>query len=100
MDEKVQTNSKSVISLTLGILSIVIPLIGIVLGVIGIIYSRIGIKEIEESHENGRGLATSGFICSIIGIVINVLWILLAALSFFSYTNLEFELQFISIEFK
>ncbi|PKR83619.1 DUF4190 domain-containing protein [Heyndrickxia camelliae] len=94
MDEKGRTtNSKSVISLTLGILSIVIPFIGVVLGVIGIIYSRIGIKEIEETNENGRGLATSGFICSIIGIIIHLLWILFIILSIYMFTNVEFEVM-------
>lgn len=99
MVEKTRTNSKSVISLTLGILSIVIPIIGLVLGVIGLIISRKGIKEIEKTNENGRGLAISGFVCSIVGIIIHLIWILLAILSFYSYSNLRFELQFISIQF-
>ena len=88
MVEKTQTNSKSVISLTLGVLSIVIPAIGLVLGIIGIVISRIGKKEIEKTNENGRGLATAGFICSIVGIAIHLFWILLAILSFYSYSNL------------
>lgn len=88
MVEKEQTNSKSVISLTLGILSIVIPIIGLVLGVIGLVISRIGIKEIKKTNENGRGLAISGFICSIVGIVIHFIWIFLAVLSFYLYSNM------------
>lgn len=99
MVERGKTNSKSVISLTLGILSIVIPFIGVILGIIGIVFSRIGIKEIKETNENGRGLATSGFICSIIGIVIHLLWILFAILSIYMFTNVEYELQFISVSF-
>ncbi|MFJ5717818.1 DUF4190 domain-containing protein [Neobacillus sp. NPDC093127] len=82
-----RTNTKSVISLILGILSIVIPTFGIVLGIIGLVISRIGIREIENLNENGRGLATSGFICSIIGIAINLFWILLAIWLFYSYSN-------------
>ncbi|MGE8204664.1 DUF4190 domain-containing protein [Heyndrickxia sp. NPDC080065] len=97
MVEKAQTNSKSVISLTLGILSIIIPIIGLLLGVIGLVISRISIKEIEETNENGRGLATSGFICSIIGIIIHSVWIFLVILSLYLYTNVRFELQFIFI---
>ena len=99
MVEKAQTNSKSVASLTLGILSIIIPTIGIILGIIGIVVSRMGKREIEKTNENGRGLATSGFVCSIVGIVIQTFWILLAIVSYFSYSNVGFELQFISTQF-
>ena len=89
MAEKTQTNSKSVISLTLGILSIVIPAIGLILGIIGIVISKKGLKEIEKTNENGKGLATSGFICSIVGIVLHLVWILLAIILFYSYSNVE-----------
>ncbi|MBS4201106.1 DUF4190 domain-containing protein [Bacillus sp. FJAT-49732] len=87
MVEKAQTNSKSVISLTLGILSIFIPMFGIALGVIGLVFSRIGIKEIEKTNENGRGIATAGFICSIVGAVIHLLWILLDIFNWSSFSN-------------
>ncbi len=70
MGEKAETNSKSIISLTLGILSIVIPLIGLVLGTIGLVFSRKATKEIVKTIENGKGLATAGLICSIVGIII------------------------------
>ena len=99
MVEKARTNSKSVASLTLGILSIIIPTIGLVLGIIGIVISRMGKREIEQTNENGKGLATSGFICSIVGIAIQGFWILLAILSYYSFSNMEFELQFISTQF-
>ncbi|MGM8365416.1 DUF4190 domain-containing protein [Virgibacillus sp. W0181] len=99
MDEKVQTNSKSVISLTLGILSIVLPIIGLIIGFIGLVISRKSLKEIEKTNERGRGLAISGFICSIVGVVIHFLWILLAILFFYLYASVDFELQFISFPF-
>ncbi|MBS4171682.1 DUF4190 domain-containing protein [Bacillus sp. FJAT-49736] len=94
---EVRTNTKAVVSLTLGILSIVIPFIGLVLGIIGVVISRMGLKEIESSNENGRGLAISGFICSLVGIVIYVFWIFLAIFSYYSFTNVEFNLEFISL---
>jgi hypothetical protein len=64
---KTQTNSNSVISLTLGVLSILIPHIGLILGVV---VSRKATKEIVKTNEGGSGLATSGLICSVVGIII------------------------------
>jgi len=74
--EKSETNNKSVASLILGILSILLPLIGIVTGVIGIFFSKYATKEILETKESGKGLATSGLICSVVGIVIQLLLVL------------------------
>lgn len=76
MVEKTQTNSSSVISLTLGILSLLIPVIGFVLGIIGVVFSRKAKKEIDLTGEGGRGLATSGLICSVVGITIQIFTLL------------------------
>lgn len=73
MDHRNQTNSKSVISLTLGILSILIPLIGLLLGIIGVVFSRQAANEIAFSNETGSGFATAGFVCSVIGIILQTL---------------------------
>ncbi|MDX1807464.1 MAG: DUF4190 domain-containing protein [Paenisporosarcina sp.] len=70
MNERSQTNSKSVISLTLGIISIVIPIIGLVIGIIGVVVSRKAAKEIAFSNESGSGFATAGLVCSVVGIVL------------------------------
>ncbi|WP_019412795.1 DUF4190 domain-containing protein [Paenisporosarcina sp. TG20] len=83
MVEKNQINSSSVISLTLGILSILIPFIGLILGIIGVVFSRKAEKEILITDEGGRGLSTAGFICSVVGIIIQTLT-LLAYISFAS----------------
>nr|WP_082003424.1 DUF4190 domain-containing protein [Sporosarcina sp. ZBG7A] len=64
------------ISLTLGILSILVPLIGLVLGVLGLVFSRSATKEIVKTNENGKGLATAGLICSVVGIVIQLFGVL------------------------
>ncbi|GIN73984.1 hypothetical protein J14TS2_44590 [Bacillus sp. J14TS2] len=98
MSEKLRTNNKSVVSLTLGILSIVLPAIGLVLGIIGMIFSAIAVKEIERTNENGKGLAIAGFVCNIVGCIIQLFWIVLGILSFYSYSNMEFEMQFISLQ--
>ncbi|MCM3766442.1 DUF4190 domain-containing protein [Neobacillus niacini] len=76
MSEKNQTNNSSVISLTVGILSLFIPFIGLILGIIGIVFSRIAVKQMNNTNENGRGLATAGLICSIVGLIIQLLMVL------------------------
>jgi hypothetical protein len=76
MSDKNQTNNSSVISLTVGILSLFIPFIGLVLGIIGIVFSRKAVKQMNKTNENGKGLATAGLICSIVGIIIQVLMVL------------------------
>ncbi|MFB5089819.1 DUF4190 domain-containing protein, partial [Psychrobacillus sp. PGGUH221] len=66
------TNSNSVISLTLGILSILIPFVGLILGGIGVVVSRKAAKELVITNQGGSGLATSGLICSVVGITIQI----------------------------
>ena len=80
-----KTNNKSIASLTLGILSIIIPYIGLILGIIGIVISSKSIVEIDNSNEKGRGLATSGKVCSIVGVCLQVLLVLLMILSISVY---------------
>lgn len=76
MDKNTTTNSHSIVSLTLGILSIFIPIIGLILGIIGIVFSRKALKEIDKTNETARGLAISGFICSSVGIIIQIFGVL------------------------
>ena len=85
MVEKTQTNSNSVISLTLGILSILIPFIGLILGIIGVVVSRKATKEIMKTNDGGRVLATSGLICSVVGIIIQIFSVL-SIIVFYSLT--------------
>lgn len=66
---KLETNSNSIITLTLGILSILIPLLGLFLGIIGLVVYRKARNEIALTGEGGKGLAISGLICSIVGIL-------------------------------
>ncbi|MDQ1144033.1 hypothetical protein QE429_000860 [Bacillus sp. SORGH_AS 510] len=81
----VKTNNKSIAALTLGILSILLPYIGLILGIIGLVLSSKSIKEINHSNENGRGLAISGKVCSIVGISLHGLLILLMILALSSF---------------
>ncbi|MFJ8066930.1 DUF4190 domain-containing protein [Psychrobacillus sp. NPDC096426] len=87
MIEKPQiNNSNSVISLTLGILSIIIPYIGLILGAIGVVVSRKATKEIIKTDEGGSGLATSGLICSVVGIITQ-LFLVVSIIAFYFLTN-------------
>ncbi len=69
-----QTNGKAVASLVLGLLAIVSiftgwgAFVGFVLAVIGVILGINAKKEMGPG-ESGRGMATIGIVCSIIGIV-------------------------------
>lgn len=78
-------NRKSITSLTLGILSVVIPYIGLILGIIGIVLSSKSMKELDKINQKGRGLAISGKVCSIVGICIQTLLIILLFLGLASY---------------
>ncbi|MED3622970.1 DUF4190 domain-containing protein [Neobacillus thermocopriae] len=81
-----QINNSSVVSITVGILSLFIPFIGLILGIIGIVFSRKAVKQINNTNESGKALATVGFICSIVGIVFQILMILGYA-AFFSVSS-------------
>lgn len=74
---KLETNSNSIITLTLGILSILIPLLGLFLGIIGLVVYRKARNEIALTGEGGKGLAISGLICSIVGILSQLFMVLM-----------------------
>ncbi len=93
MDVKTEINSKSIVSLVLGILSIFIPFVGFILGIIGIVLSRKATREIAMRNENGKGLAVAGLTCSIVGIVLQILLVLLYLLFFILISVNTFEIQ-------
>ncbi|MFJ7638075.1 DUF4190 domain-containing protein [Peribacillus sp. NPDC097206] len=80
LSEIKRTNSKALASLILGILSLLIPFIGVILGIIGLIFASNGTKEIVHSGEPGINLATAGKVCSIMGIIFNMIIVLIILL--------------------
>lgn len=84
-----KTNSKSIVSLVLGILSITIPYIGFLIGIVAIIFASISFKEIRMRMEQGKGLAVAGLVCGIIGTAFYaiIIVILLAVFLFASYST-------------
>ncbi|WP_339285792.1 DUF4190 domain-containing protein [Paenibacillus sp. FSL R5-0486] len=84
-----KTNSKSIVSLVLGILSVTIPYVGILMGIVAIIFASLAFKEIRVRMEQGRGLAIAGLVCGIIGTAMYVLLILLVLLFSFAISSSE-----------
>jgi len=90
----VTTNSKSISSLTLGVLSIIIPYIGFILGIIGLFISRKSIAEINHTNEKGKGLAISGRVCSIFGICIQTILIIILVLGIITFFSMNDNMTF------
>lgn len=86
-NRKLEINSNSIVALTLGILSILVPLLGLILGIIGLVIYGKARKEMALTGEGGKGLAISGLICSIVGILIQLFmilgWVLFSSLANF-----------------
>lgn len=84
------TNGKAIPSLILGILSIlsliIIPFLGILLGITGLTLGIIGLKEIKHFNQEGKKIAVSGVICSSLGILLPILFAILAFIFFMNIT--------------
>lgn len=93
MNAKTEINSKSIVSLILGILSILIPLVGLILGIFGIVISRNATREIAVTNESGKGLAVAGLTCSIVGLGLQVIMVLLYILFFLLFSVDTFEIR-------
>jgi len=84
-----KTNSKSIVSLVLGILSVTIPYVGILIGIVAIIFASLAFKEIRIRMEQGKGLAIAGLVCGIIGTAMYVLLIAFVLLFTFAVTSFD-----------
>lgn len=82
MSETAVVYRHSITSLTLGILSILLPVIGLILGVIGVITSRKAVREMFKVNDSNKSLATSGLICSVVGIIVQV-FVIISFISFY-----------------
>ncbi|WP_431801072.1 DUF4190 domain-containing protein [Halobacillus andaensis] len=76
-----QTSTHSILSLTLGVLAILIPFIGIGTGIAGVVLSKKASTEIRKTNQGGKGMAVSGMILSIAGIILQLL-VLLSIITF------------------
>lgn len=88
MEENGHVNTNAVISLVIGVLSVCFfPLIGWIIGLVGLIYSNRSLKQIGEAKEKGKNLAVAGKVCSIVGIILSLISIIIVVggLMFFSF---------------
>ncbi|RUT35990.1 DUF4190 domain-containing protein [Paenibacillus zeisoli] len=77
----VRTNTKSIVSVVLGICSLLVPYLGSVLGIVAIICAILSFKEIRRGEEKGRTLSVAGLVCGIVGTVFYAIQILLFILA-------------------
>ena len=78
MEHNAQVNTNAVVSLAMGILSVLVfPFIGWILGLVGLIYGNKSLRQIEDTKEKGENLAVAGRVCSIVGIVLGLLSIII-----------------------
>ncbi|MBH0231263.1 DUF4190 domain-containing protein [Halobacillus yeomjeoni] len=87
-------NSKALTSLTFGILSLFIPIVGLILGLLGVRYANLSLTEISSTGEDGRNVALSGKVCSIVGLCIQIgaLVLIFLSLLLFNFTIEQFEM--------
>ncbi|MBN1289577.1 MAG: DUF4190 domain-containing protein [Actinobacteria bacterium] len=74
-----RNNSMCIAALVLGIASLVFvfgPMFGTLLGIAGIILGKIGMDQVDERPDiyTGRNMGQVGFVLSIIGVALNVLF--------------------------
>ncbi len=87
MAENGQVNTNAVISLTMGILSVVFfPIIGWILGLVGLVYGNRSLRQIEETQEKGKNLAVAGRVCSIVGIALGLVSIIIVVGGFLLFS--------------
>jgi hypothetical protein len=78
-------NGMAVASMVLGIVGLVfsfIPFIGVIawpLVILGIIFGGVGISKANQVPGSPKGMAIAGLTCSIVGLVICIIWAVAAA---------------------
>lgn len=74
------SNGMAVTSLVLGILGLLfsfIPIIGVIawpMVILGVVFGGIGINKAGQVPGTSKGMAIAGLVCSIIGLVICIIW--------------------------
>lgn len=78
MQDNGQVNRNAVISLTMGIMSVLFfPFIGWILGLVSLVYGNRGFRQIDETNEKGKNLAVVGKVCSIVGITLGLISVII-----------------------
>jgi hypothetical protein len=83
------TNGMAIAGMILGILSIlsVWPCCGLPFNVLGLIFSAVALNQIKRNpHQQGKGMAKAGLVCSLIGLVLLLMLLILGVAGGFMET--------------
>lgn len=82
--ERVTTNNKSILSIIFGIASLFLPFIGLILAIVTLFIAPKAMSEIKNSpvKQDGRGLAITGLVTSIICVAFYAFYIFIVLLVF------------------
>lgn len=82
-DGERRTDGLSIAAMICGILSFFVPVVGLVLAILAIVFGGIGIGRTNRNPElKGRGMAITGLILGILGLLFVVFFLIIASLSF------------------
>lgn len=82
-DGERRTDGISIAAMICGILSFFVPVVGLVLAILAIVFGGIGIGRTNRNPElKGRGMAITGLILGILGLLFVVFILIIASLSF------------------
>jgi len=76
-----RTNSLAIASLCCGIGQIIA---GAIAGIVAIVLGMVALRQINQTGENGRGMAVAGIVLGIVGIVLTVLLVIVILAAFHS----------------
>ncbi|SDI58968.1 DUF4190 domain-containing protein [Alteribacillus bidgolensis] len=57
--------------------------------ILGLIFGVLGLKEIKPSGQGGRGLAIAGNTCSVIGLIISVIFIIFLVIGIVTFMQMD-----------
>jgi len=82
-DDERRTDGLSIASMICGILSFFVPVVGLVLAILAIVFGGIGLGRTNRNPDlKGRGMAITGLILGIIGMLFVILVLTILSLSF------------------
>ncbi|MFC4735184.1 hypothetical protein ACFO4L_01185 [Bacillus daqingensis] len=64
-------NVKAIIGFCFSLIALFIPIFGVPIGIGGITLTRIAIAEIDQTHQQGVGLAKTGFFLGIAAVIVH-----------------------------
>jgi hypothetical protein len=82
-EDKPRTDGMSIAAMVCGILSFFVPILGLVLAILAIIFGGVGLGRTNRDPElKGRGMAVTGLVLGIIGMLFVIMVLTILSLSF------------------